>query len=170
MKQSRFFVACMFCMAISAEAQQNRRVKAPPGATVSPPDREEVLRQLTESGARVMENPPAFSCLAAAKGQRFKNALQVNFVGRPQGEGREGEVPLDLSPWLGELFARGVQFDVEGWASVNRRMAAVARYSSGARDATVYVDRQSGTIARVLMRGFNAPEGVVSLQCWATPR
>ena len=76
---------------------------------------------------------------------------------------RVGAGPLELTN-RANLQLRAVP--VEAIGAVR---AAMVRYVVPAGDnrvATIYLDPESGAIVRILARGFEAPGGVASMQCW----
>ena len=185
-----FALSLMFCFAVAVEAQLAPTFYPPPQPP-APPDRDATLRQLRTSGAKLKENPPAFTCVPlATKTVRFRSSVAVDFAPPPQDrtdwdrfksdgiyrgfvEARERQQEVDLKPLFNELFSPGARFTVRGWSGLNRRKVALVRSSPASdgdnREATIYVDPNSGVILRIVRRGFEAPDGVASQQMLAGP-
>lgn len=187
-----FAFLLMFCICIAGRADPQetfRRYRVPTdGKLPPPPDREAILGQLASAGERLTQNPLGFTCSPlATKGERFSSRLRLDFAPPRQAgndwerfkgdpayrafvENRETQGHPDLTPWFRELFSTDAQFTVGGWESMNRHLVAVVHSASGDRAAAISIDPTSGARARIIMRGYDAPNHFSSLQCWTESR
>jgi hypothetical protein len=91
---------------------------------------------------------------------QLRSTVEVN-LGSPRPVRGGIATSFAVEPPIRELLTPGVQFST-GWALVDRKRAAVYRYvrqsGGGAQRASIYADRESGAISRIIFEGFNRPE------------
>jgi hypothetical protein len=149
------------CVVTGAGAQTRHEVEPP-----TPAEQREMLAHLTD----YVEHPLQLVCTrqtmnvngaeAVQASPQLRSTVEVN-LGPPRPVRGGIATSFAVEPLMRELLTPGVQFST-GWALVDRKRVAVYRYrrqsDGGAQWASIYADRESGAISKIIFEGFNRPE------------
>jgi hypothetical protein len=137
-----------------------------------------MLTHLKAYASEYARNMPSFSCVQRTT--KTSDALQghlsarsvvlIDLSSRQKAQnGQPANVPVESL--IRDLFSEDSQLTFVRWATLQGQHVAVfnnSRTEPGIeRQADVYADADSGTISRIVLRGFSTPTLFSSYACWA---
>ena len=153
--------------------------QAPP--LLRPPDsakQAEMLAHLKAFASEYDRNMPSFSCVQRSGKdsdtiQAHFNARSVVLIDMGSRQRAQNGLPatVPIESFLRDLLSEDSQFTFVRWAILQGRRMAVFRNSQTEpgieRQAEVYADADTGTISRIVLRGWRTPSLYSSYACWA---
>lgn len=158
----------LLCLAMGAGAQLSHAPKGP-----SSREQKETLARVKASLAEYEQHIPAFVCTQLWKPEELegmddsgdrRSSVIADLEVSERGKQNATPTAFDVEPLIRDLFTSNAKFVFARWAKVHRKRVAVYHYKkksrNGVRQAEIYADQVSGTVARIVFQEQDTPEHV----------